>query len=221
MNINLEFCIFKLVSVPNLPNNYNFLDQICPKRVFLVENRKIELHHWNYAYSNKSQYQISAYTDYFDFLDQIYPKRVFSVEYRESWVLEILKIEFYISKLVKVSNFSLNWWFWIFGLNLHKKGISGLKQKNRIFTCVHGRSYYIKLVRTGSDRHNGILMSLHPCSLRNKKYNVSILKVNVIIAINIEYAWICLNKQGSEYAKVLNIPNIMHNLETLYKVLST
>ena len=42
------------------------------------------------------------------------------------------------------------------------QGISGLKQKNRTFACVHGRYllYYIKPFRKGADRHNGILMSL-------------------------------------------------------------
>ena len=38
-------------------------------------------------------------------------------------------IEFYIFKLVKVPNFSLNWQFWFFGPNLPKKGVSGLKGK--------------------------------------------------------------------------------------------
>ena len=36
-----------------------------------------------------------------------------------------------------------------------------------------------------------------------------------------EYAWICLNKQGSEYAKVLNMIAIVHSLGSMYKVLST
>ena len=34
-------------------------------------------------------------------------------------------IEFWIFKLVLVSNFSLSWQFWFFGPNLLKKGISG------------------------------------------------------------------------------------------------
>ena len=43
--------------------------------------------------------------------------------------------------------------------NFPKKGISGQKRKSRTCACVHCR-YYIKLFRTGADRHNGILMSL-------------------------------------------------------------
>ena len=38
-------------------------------------------------------------------------------------------IEFRIFKLVLVPNFSLNWQFWFFWPDLHKKGFSGLKQK--------------------------------------------------------------------------------------------
>ena len=45
-------------------------------------------------------------------------------------------------------------------------------------------------------------------------------KVNVIITIIIEYALICLNKQGSEYARVLNIPDIVHSIWSLYKLFS-
>ena len=45
-------------------------------------------------------------------------------------------------------------------------------------------------------------------------------KVNVIITIIIEYAWICLNKQSFEYAKVLNIWDPLHSLRSMYKVLA-
>ena len=42
-----------------------------------------------------------------------------------------------------------------------KKGISGLKKKNRSFAFARGRYLlYIKLFRTEADRHNSILMSL-------------------------------------------------------------
>ena len=36
-----------------------------------------------------------------------------------------------------------------------------------------------------------------------------------------EYAWICPDKQDSEYAKVLNMIVIVHSLGSMYKVLST
>ena len=48
MNITIEFFIFVLVKVPNFNLNWNFdfLDQIFPKRMFGVKNGKIEHHHW-------------------------------------------------------------------------------------------------------------------------------------------------------------------------------
>ena len=46
-NSIIEFCIFELVLVTNSAStdNFDFLDQICPKRVFLIKNRTNEHHH--------------------------------------------------------------------------------------------------------------------------------------------------------------------------------
>ena len=60
-------------------------------------------------------------------MGQICIKRAFLVENRKMNTT----IEFYIFKSVYVSDFSSNWQFWFFGLNLPKKGISGLKQSGR------------------------------------------------------------------------------------------
>ena len=49
-----------------------------------------------------------------------------------------ITIAFSIFELVSVSNFSLNWHFWLFVPNLPKQVISGVKQKNWTFACVHG-----------------------------------------------------------------------------------
>ena len=38
-----RLCMFELVSALN---NFDFLDQIYPKKIFLFENRKSELQHW-------------------------------------------------------------------------------------------------------------------------------------------------------------------------------
>ena len=49
VNIIIEFRLFKLVSwyqISALTDNFDFFDQICPKKVFLVKNRKSEHHHW-------------------------------------------------------------------------------------------------------------------------------------------------------------------------------
>ena len=43
----IQFCIFKLVSVPNFTlNSFEFWDQIFPKSVFLVQNRRSSHHNW-------------------------------------------------------------------------------------------------------------------------------------------------------------------------------
>ena len=49
VSIIIEFRLFKLVSwyqISALTDNFDFFDQICPKKVFLVKNRKSEHHHW-------------------------------------------------------------------------------------------------------------------------------------------------------------------------------
>ena len=49
LNMIIEFRLFKLVSwyqISALTDNFDFFDQICPKKVFLVKNRKSEHHHW-------------------------------------------------------------------------------------------------------------------------------------------------------------------------------
>ena len=37
----------------------------------------------------------------------------------------------------------------------------------------------------------------------------------MLLRLIIENAWICLNIHGSEYARVHNIPNIVHKLRSL------
>ena len=36
-----------------------------------------------------------------------------------------------------------------------------------------------------------------------------------------EYAWIYLNKQSSEYAKILNVSDTVHGIRSLYKLLNS
>ena len=50
-----------------------------------------------------------------------------------------ITIKFYIFHLVYVTNFSLNWQLCFFEPNLPKNDTFGLKQKNCVFACVHGR----------------------------------------------------------------------------------
>ena len=58
-------------------------------------------------------------------MDQICQKRYFQSETEKVNII----IEFCIFKLVLVPNFSLNWQFWIFWLDLPEKGFSDLEQK--------------------------------------------------------------------------------------------
>ena len=47
IDTTIEFCIFELIFVSNFTlNNFEFLDQICPRKIFMVKNRKSEHHHW-------------------------------------------------------------------------------------------------------------------------------------------------------------------------------
>ena len=58
-------------------------------------------------------------------MDQICPKRYFQSKTQNVNIIN----EFCIFKLVLVPDFSLNWQYWFFWLDLPKKGFSGLKQK--------------------------------------------------------------------------------------------
>ena len=49
VNTTIEFCIFQLILVPNFSFKWQFLNQIYPKRIFPVENRKIALLHASMA----------------------------------------------------------------------------------------------------------------------------------------------------------------------------
>ena len=64
-----------------------------------------------------------------------------------------ITIEFYILKLVCVPNLSLNWQLWISDF-LVENGKTALVRASMIVT------YYVNLFRTGTYRHNSILMSL-------------------------------------------------------------
>ena len=92
VNITMEFCIFKLVLVPNFSLSWHcfFLGQICPKRAFWVKNRKSHHLHWflyiRIRHSAKFQLKLIALI----FMAQICSKRAF-LERRKSghhhWVL--------------------------------------------------------------------------------------------------------------------------------------
>ena len=98
-----EFCIFKLVLVPNFSLNLQFWfsGPSLPKKGISSLNQKRWTTPLNSAYSNRSTYQISVWTDNFDFLDLIYLKRVYLVKTGKKWTTWILHIWNF-----QVSNFS-------------------------------------------------------------------------------------------------------------------
>ena len=54
-------------------------------------------------------------------------------EYFQSKTKKVnITVESCLFELVEVSNFSLNWQFWFFGLILPKKGISDQKKKKKV-----------------------------------------------------------------------------------------
>ena len=60
-------------------DNFDFLDQICPKSISSRKQKKWTSH-WNSAYLNQSRYKCSAQTDNFEFLDQIFSKKYFHLK---------------------------------------------------------------------------------------------------------------------------------------------
>ena len=105
--------------------NFDILDQVCPKKVFLVENRKREHHHWILriwiGLSTKFQAKLSILI----FWTKFAQKRYF---WSKAEKVNII-IEFCVFELVYVPNFRLNYQFWFFGSNLPKTGASRWKQK--------------------------------------------------------------------------------------------
>ena len=100
-------------------DNFDFLDQICPERVFpLKEKWTASL---NFAYSNYSRYQISASTDKFDSLEQTCPKRVFPVKNKKSeyhrWILHVrisvgTKFQLKVASLIFWTKFAQKGYFY-------------------------------------------------------------------------------------------------------------
>ena len=145
VNTNTDFCIIKSIC-PIFSLNWQFriFGQVCPKRVFPVENRKNGHHHW------------------------------------------ILYI--WISLGTK---FQLKLIILIFGPNLLKEGISGLKQNNCNFA--HAPMviiFYIKFLRKGADRHNIILMSLLLLVAETKTQDPNNYFLNTIKRFNYIKEWI-------------------------------
>ena len=76
-----------------------------------------------------------------------------------------ITIEFCISELVLVPNFSLKWQFWYSEPNLPKKGIYGWKLKHVPMVV----TYYIKLFHVGGRQTQQYFNVSSPCSRRDNK----------------------------------------------------
>ena len=125
-----------------------FWTKVCQKRIFPVKSRKIGHHHWilyigislgtKFHFNSNKQFLI------------MWPNLPKKVILGRKWKNVNITIEFCLFNLAEVPNFKLNWQVWFFGINVPKKGVSGLKQKNCTFACVHG-----------ANRRNDTLMSKH------------------------------------------------------------
>ena len=134
IDTTIEFCIFELVlhQISLWTNNFEFLDQICPRKIFMVKNRKSEHHHWipfvQISLSTKFQLKLTTWQLLFFWPDL--PKKGFSGLKQKKWRPHIFYIILHIH-ISLVQNFSSNWQFWCFGPNLTKKGISSWKQNKQ------------------------------------------------------------------------------------------
>ena len=102
------------------------MEQICPKSIFPIKNRKIEHQHWikhiQIRVGTKFQFQLIILTFWTKFAKKGY--------FRSKTERVNIMIEFCMFELFYVPNFSLNRQFWFFGPSLPKKGISTRKQKS-------------------------------------------------------------------------------------------
>ena len=139
------------------------MDQICPKKVFPVENGKNEYTIELCIFELVSVLNSSLNWQFRIFGPNLPEKRNF----RSKAERVNTTTEFCIFELIEVSNFSLDRQFWIFGPNLPWKGIFGLKRKNRIFACVHGHYFYWTFPHRGRQTQRYFNVS-SPSSRRDK-----------------------------------------------------
>ena len=179
----IEFSIFELVQVLNFSLNQQlwFFGLNLPKmdisvqkeKKFPVEKRENKLQNWILHIQISVKYQISAKHDNFDFLDQLCPKRVIAVKNGKSehyhWIL-LIRIS------LRIPNFSLNWEFWFFYQICPNRNFPVVNEKNAPVRVSIVITYYTKSLRTSSDRHNGIWMSLFLLNRRGN-YKFSWLRI--------------------------------------------
>ena len=94
------------------------MDQICPRKIFMVKNRNIEHHHWipliQISLGTKFQLKLTILIFWLDL-----PEKGFFGLKKKKLTPHIFYIILHI-QISLVRNFSSNWQFWFFGPNLHK-----------------------------------------------------------------------------------------------------
>ena len=101
-------------------DNFDFSDQIYPKTIFPLKNKKREQYHWILHIRISPGTKISASTDNFEFFDQIFPKRVFSVKNKiiehHHWILHVwisvgIKFQLKVTILILWTKFAQKGYF--------------------------------------------------------------------------------------------------------------
>ena len=119
IDTTIKVCIFELVfvSISHWTNNLEFSDQTCPRRIFMVKNRKSERHHWilHIQINLGTKFQLKQ----FWFFGPDLPQKGFSGLKQKKWTPNIFYITLHI-QISLVRNFSSNWQFLFFGPNLPK-----------------------------------------------------------------------------------------------------
>ena len=102
-------------------NNFEFLDQICPRKIFIVKNKnkKVNIIIEFCIFKLVLVPTFSLNWQFWLFRPDL-PIKGFSVLNQKKWTPHIFYVILHI-KISLVRNFSSNWQFWFFESNLHKK----------------------------------------------------------------------------------------------------
>ena len=99
--LNFAYSKYTRYKITAETDNFDFWDQICTKRLFLVKYRKSEHYHWilDIRISPGTKFQLKQTIN---ILDQIYPKRMFPVLNRKSeYHHEVLHIRISLQSFAK------------------------------------------------------------------------------------------------------------------------
>ena len=119
----IEFCIFELAfdQISLWKNNSEFLGQIYPRKIFMVQNRKIEHRHWILLIqiSLGIKFQLKLLNWQFGFFWPDLPKKVLCGVKEKRWPPPIFYIILH-AQIILMPNFSSKWQFLFFESNFQK-----------------------------------------------------------------------------------------------------